>query len=77
MKTLVLDVETTITNTGHPFTKDNKLMLVGLDGHRVYDIEFGVEPHKKALEDIQVAVDECDMLVGFNIKFPVGFFNFI
>ena len=40
MKTLVLDVETTITNTGHPFTKDNKLMLVGLDGHRVYDIEY-------------------------------------
>ena len=71
MKTLVLDVETTITNTGHPFTKDNKLMLVGLDGHRVYDIEFGVEPHKKALEDIQVAVDECDMLVGFNIKFDL------
>ena len=47
MKTLTLDVETTITNTGHPFTKDNKLMLVGLDGHRVYDIEYTADPHKE------------------------------
>ena len=71
MKTLVLDVETTITNTGHPFTKDNKLMLVGLDGHRVYDIEYGVEPHQESLKQIQVAVDSADVLVGFNIKFDL------
>ena len=71
MKTLVLDVETTITNTGHPFTKDNRLMLVGLDGHRVYDIEYGVEPHQESLKQIQVAVDSADVLVGFNIKFDL------
>ena len=71
MKTLVLDVETTITNTGHPFTKDNKLMLVGLDGHRVYDIEYGVEPHQELLKEVQVAVDNADVLVGFNIKFDL------
>jgi len=69
MKTLTLDVETTITNTGHPFTKDNKLMLVGLDGHRVYDIEYTAEPHKELLNEIQVAVNQADVLVGFNIKF--------
>ena len=71
MKTLTLDVETTITNTGHPFTKDNKLMLVGLDGHRVYDIEFSADPHRESLEEIQVAVDSADVLVGFNIKFDL------
>ena len=71
MKTLTLDVETTITNTGHPFTKDNKLMLVGLDGHRVYDIEYTADPHKESLEEIQVAVDSVDVLVGFNIKFDL------
>ena len=71
MKTLTLDVETTITNTGHPFTKDNRLMLVGLDGHRVYDIEYTADPHKESLEEIQVAVDSADVLVGFNIKFDL------
>lgn len=71
MRTLVLDVETTITNTGHPFTKDNKLMLVGLDGHRVYDIEYSADPHRESLEEIQVAVDSADVLVGFNIKFDL------
>ena len=71
MKTLTLDVETTITNTGHPFTKDNRLMLVGLDGHRVYDIEYTADPHRESLEEIQVAVDSADVLVGFNIKFDL------
>ena len=71
MRTLTLDVETTITNTGHPFTKDNKLMLVGLDGHRVYDIEYSAEPHKELLNEIQVAVNQADVLVGFNIKFDL------
>ena len=71
MKTLTLDVETTITNTGHPFTKDNKLMLVGLDGHRVYDIEYTADPHRESLEEIQLAIDSADVLVGFNIKFDL------
>tara|TARA_B110000208_G_scaffold46042_1_gene61052 strand:- start:1507 stop:2589 length:1083 start_codon:yes stop_codon:yes gene_type:complete len=46
-------------------------MLVGLDGHRVYDIEYGVEPHQESLKQIQVAVDSADVLVGFNIKFDL------
>ena len=71
MKYLTLDVETTIKNTGHPFDKDNKLMLVGLDGHRVYDIEYSVDPHQELLDTIQVAVNEADVLVGFNIKFDL------
>ena len=71
MKTLTIDVETTTSNMGHHFTKDNRLMLIGLDGHRVYDIEYSNEPHKELLHEVQVAVDEADVLVGFNIKFDL------
>ena len=71
MRTLTLDVETTISNTGHPFTKDNKLMLVGLDGHRVYDIDYSADPNQESLKEIQVAVDSADVLIGFNIKFDL------
>ena len=71
MKTLTLDVETTTTNMGHPFSKDNRLMLVGLDGHRTYDIDYSVDPNQELLKEIQVAVDEADVLIGFNIKFDL------
>ena len=30
MNTLTLDVETTTTNMGHPFDKNNKLISVGI-----------------------------------------------
>jgi len=75
MNTLTLDVETTTTNMGHPFDKNNKLISVGIkknDGPTVtYDIEYSVDPYQELLNDIQIAVNEADVLVGFNIKFDL------
>ena len=74
MSYLVLDVETTISNTGNPFDKTNKLVMVGLLSDKevaVYDIEYSVDPYKELLNNIQIAVDKADVLVGFNIKFDL------
>ena len=74
MSYLVLDVETTISNKGNPFDKNNKLCMVGLltpAEYVAYDIEYSVDPYKESLEQIQLAVDKCDVLVGFNIKFDL------
>ena len=75
MNYLTLDVETTTTNMGHPFDKNNKLISVGIkknDGPTVtYDIEYSVDPYQELLNDIQIAVNEADVLVGFNIKFDL------
>ena len=75
MNYLTLDVETTIANTGHPFDKNNKLMAVGIKKNDeptiIYDIEYSVDPYQELLNDIQIAVNEADVLVGFNIKFDL------
>jgi len=74
MNYLVLDVETSIKNKGNPFDRDNKLMLVGLLNDKetaVFDIEYSVDPYKELLNNIQLAVDAADVLVGFNIKFDL------
>lgn len=74
MSYLVLDVETTINNKGNPFDKTNKLCMVGMlasDEMAIFDIEYSVDPYKESLDRIQLAVDKCDVLVGFNIKFDL------
>tara|TARA_R110000772_G_scaffold83854_2_gene177356 strand:+ start:151 stop:1320 length:1170 start_codon:yes stop_codon:yes gene_type:complete len=74
MSYLVLDVETTISNKGNPFDQTNKLCMVGLltaKEKMIYDIEYSVDPYKESLKQIQLAVDKCDVLVGFNIKFDL------
>ena len=74
MSYLVLDVETTISNKGNPFDKSNKLCMVGMlaaEEMAIFDIEYSVDPYKESLDRIQLAVDKCDVLVGFNIKFDL------
>ncbi len=74
MSYLVLDVETTISNNGNPFDKTNKLMMVGLLNDKevaIHDVEYSVDPYKELLDNIQLAVDAADVLVGFNIKFDL------
>ena len=68
---LVLDVETTISNKGNPFDEANKLCYVGLQDWDVYDIEYSDGPYRDKLDTIQKAIDESDLLVGFNIKFDL------
>lgn len=71
MKRLTLDVETTTSNKGNPFDKNNKLVYVGLKGQGLYAIEYGDEPYGDQLETIQKCVEDADILVGFNIKFDL------
>ena len=74
MRSLILDVETTISNKGNPFDESNKLCYVGLlnaDGHKCYDIEYSDQPYRNKLDDIQKEIDAAEILVGFNIKFDL------
>lgn len=73
MRSLVLDVETTISNKGNPFDETNKLCYVGLLGSspRTISIEYDDEPYRLRLDEIQKEIDESDILVGFNIKFDL------
>ena len=42
MSYLVLDVETTISNKGNPFDETNKLVMVGLLGHGILNMEMSL-----------------------------------
>jgi Fe2+ transport system protein FeoA len=60
-KYLVLDVETTTTNKGSPFSVNNKLCYVGLyDGKtsHIFDIEYSDDPYRKKLEEMGFTKDE-------------------
>ena len=73
MRSLILDVETTISNKGNPFDESNKLCYVGLLGStpRTISIEYGDEPYRHKLDEIQKDINESEILVGFNIKFDL------
>lgn len=70
VKSLVLDVETSINNKGNPFDETNKLMYVGIND-MCYPIEYSGEPYRSGLSSIQDAIDSSDVIVGFNIKFDL------
>lgn len=70
MKELVLDVETTISNKGNAFDQTNKLCYVGI-GDKLFDIEYSHDPYVPKLQEIQQKIDNCDILIGFNIKFDL------
>jgi len=73
LRSLILDVETTISNKGNPFDETNKLCYIGLLGStpRTISIEYGDEPYRHKLEEIQKEIDNNEILVGFNIKFDL------
>lgn len=73
MRSLILDVETTISNKGNPFDETNKLCYIGLldTSASVYSIEYDDQPYRTRLEEIQAKVNGADILVGFNIKFDL------
>lgn len=73
MRSLVLDVETTISNKGNPFDETNKLCYVGLLDtiHNLFSIEYNDQPYKKHLEEIQSRITNAEVLVGFNLKFDL------
>ena len=73
MRSLILDVETTISNKGNPFDETNKLCYIGLldTDASVYSIEYDDQPYRTRLEEVQAKVNGADILVGFNIKFDL------
>lgn len=60
MTYLVLDVETTTFQKGNPFSRCNKLVVVGIGNYLGMDREV-----------IQKKLDSIKLLVGFNIKFDL------
>lgn len=76
-QTLVLDVETTTYNKGHPYDPRNVLCLVGIvDLNTGEYIEENIEytpnnPYGPALQRIQELLDEATLVIGFNIKFDI------
>lgn len=71
MTHLVLDVETTIQNKGNPFSRLNKLCLIGLKDNGIYDIEYSDHPYREELDRVQSVINNYKTLVGFNIKFDL------
>ena len=74
MKELILDVETTISNKGNPFDGSNKLCYVGCltaGNSTLFNIEYDTSSYGDSLLDIQSMVNDCETLIGFNIKFDL------
>jgi len=63
----VVDVESTITNKGHPFTPENKLVTI--------QIKVNDEPTKvftnTGFGEVRAILESCSMVVGTNIKFDL------
>lgn len=70
MRTLTLDVETTISNKGNPFDRTNKLCYVGTT-YGLFDIEYSDAPYRNKLDEIQNQIETAETLIGFNIKFDL------
>jgi DNA polymerase I-like protein with 3'-5' exonuclease and polymerase domains len=60
MKYQTLDVETTIFQKGNPFSRCNKLVLIGIGDY------LGLDK-----QEIQDRITATSLLVGFNIKFDL------
>jgi len=74
LRSLILDVETTISSKGNPFDERNKLCYVGLYSngeHHLFDIDYSGSPNRSGLDAIQRLIDSHDTIVGFNLKFDL------
>jgi len=67
MKSLVLDVETDTYSHGNPFDSRNKLVCVAQKWMAGAPTAEQWETYH--LNNLQYAVDSCDVIVGFNFKF--------
>lgn len=82
MRYAILDVETTIFAKGNPYAERNKLCLVGLRIkdttsvepaiNYIFKIEYDEEPYGDKLEQIRNLLSGVDLIVGFNLKFDLG-----
>jgi DNA polymerase I-like protein with 3'-5' exonuclease and polymerase domains len=77
MKNIIAyDVETTIYEKGSTYSQTNKLVYVGFykdeQEYSLLPIEYNDEPYGNSLKEAQSILDNCDLLVGFNLKFDIG-----
>jgi len=72
---LTLDCETTIYESGNPFSTNNKLCYIGLrldDGtYKDFNIEYDETSYGEQLNEIQTIIDDHDCIIGFNLKFDL------
>lgn len=72
---LTLDTEATTYQTGHPFSRRNKLCAIALkEGDKptvVFPIEYDAPVDRETLEAIREAISRASLVVGFNLKFDL------
>src|SRR5674476_288410 len=73
MNTLILDVETSISNKGNAFDLTNKCVCIGMKelNSKPYIHYEDVGWHNLTLKDNYQQNKEYDLIVGFNIKFDL------
>jgi DNA polymerase I-like protein with 3'-5' exonuclease and polymerase domains len=69
MNILTIDVETTIFQKGNPFSRQNKLVAIGIKWND--DTPIIINPYST----IKVSLDTADVIVGFNLKFDLHWFK--
>lgn len=70
MRYLILDVETTTRNKGHPFTNENKLCYTGYKYLRSAEVTcLSHLVDGPCVDRLQSVIDDVDYLVAFNAKF--------
>ncbi len=75
MKYAILDVETTTFLKGAPYSARNRLCYVGIriaGVDQLFDIEYSDGPYGPKLADIHTLLSGVDVVVGFNLKFDLG-----
>jgi DNA polymerase-1 len=72
---LTLDTEATTYQTGHPFSRRNKLCAIALREDNnptvVFPIEYDAPVSRDTLEAIREAINRASLVVGFNLKFDL------
>lgn len=73
---LIIDCETTTYEKGNPYSRRNKLCLVGIrtpEGkEHIFDIEYTEHGYKENLDKIQELLNATSLLVLFNAKFDLA-----
>jgi DNA polymerase-1 len=80
LTTLIFDFEATgsQTNRAHPYDLRNKACNVGfrVDGNnKIWKLEYDDSPYGGSLKEIQKLLDDCTMLVGFNLKYDLSWLH--
>jgi DNA polymerase I-like protein with 3'-5' exonuclease and polymerase domains len=71
----VIDIEATTFQKGHPYSDRNRLCYLGVRIHAsnfLLDCEYSGGPYGEQIRECQRLLDSVTLLVGFNLKFDLG-----